>query len=220
VDAADPARFELRPFPLFRTAARHSAGVPALLSRRLKQLEAEGIVARRRTPSGRSWTYHLTDAGKEFTPIVLALGEWGQRWSRRQLAENEVDLGLLLWAVEQGAKPDIFGDRRTVIRLDLIDQAEGRKYWWFLNEEGKCELCLEAPVHDVDLYVAATLIDIFYVWRGGLPLASALTSGRLEVHGAVGLCRAFPRWLGLASIAHVKSLRADAAILTEAYTAV
>ena len=175
----------------------------------------EGI-ARRRTPSGRSWTYHLTDAGKEFTPIVLALGEWGQRWSRRQLAENEVDLGLLLWAVEQGAKPDIFGDRRTVIRLDLIDQAEGRKYWWFLNEEGKCELCLEAPVHDVDLYVAATLIDMIYVWRGDLPLASALTSGRLEVHGAVGLCRAFPRWLGLASIAHVKSLRANAAILTEA----
>ena len=71
-------------------------------------------------------------------------------------------------------------------------------------------------MHDVDLYVAATLIDMIYVWRGDLPLASALTSGRLEVHGAAGLCRAFPRWLGLASIAHVKSLRADAAILTEA----
>ena len=33
---------------------------PALLSRRLKQLEAEGVVERRRSSSGKTWTYHLT----------------------------------------------------------------------------------------------------------------------------------------------------------------
>jgi len=36
---------------------------PTLLSNRLKQLEKEGIVQRRKSASGRSWTYHLTPAG-------------------------------------------------------------------------------------------------------------------------------------------------------------
>jgi DNA-binding HxlR family transcriptional regulator len=189
---------------------------PTLLSRRLKQLEAEGIIVRQRSRGGRSWTYHLTDAGKEFAPLVLALGEWGQRWSRRKLADNEVDLGLLLWAVEQGAKPDAFGDRRTIVQLELVDQPDGRRHWWFLNEKGKCELCLEAPVQDADLYVAATLVDMIYIWRGDLPLASALSSGRLEAHGATSLCRAFPRWLGTASVAHIKSRRDDAVVSSEA----
>src|SRR5262245_63791734 len=65
---------------------------PTLLSRRLKQLEAEGIVERRADGKGGTPTYHLTDAGAEFVPVVEALGVWGQRWSRRQLAQGEIDL--------------------------------------------------------------------------------------------------------------------------------
>ena len=70
---------------------------PTILSRRLKELEAEGIVERRRSASGRSWTYHLTPAGTEFGPIIEALGVWGQHWTRRELADNELDLGLFIW---------------------------------------------------------------------------------------------------------------------------
>src|SRR5262245_32591587 len=69
---------------------------PTLLSSRLKQLEKEGIVVRQKAEDGRSWLYRLTAAGQEFAPIVAALGTWGQRWSRRELAKHEVDLGLLL----------------------------------------------------------------------------------------------------------------------------
>ncbi|EDZ45420.1 transcriptional regulator, HxlR family [Rhodobacterales bacterium Y4I] len=65
-----------------------------LLTQRLRQLEAEGLVERRRSDTGKSWTYHLTDAGAEFLPLVGALGIWGQRWTRRELAEGELDLGF------------------------------------------------------------------------------------------------------------------------------
>ena len=87
---------------------------PTLLSRRLKQLWSEGIVERRRAPGGKTWTYHLTPAGQEFVPMIEALGVWGQRWARRQLAENEIDLGLLIWALERGVNPNAFGQRRAV----------------------------------------------------------------------------------------------------------
>jgi DNA-binding HxlR family transcriptional regulator len=183
---------------------------PTLLSRRLKELVAEGIVERRRSGSGRSWTYHLTPAGGEFAPIVLALGVWGQRWARRELVRNEVDLGLLLWALERSAKPEAFGQRRTVVELTLTDQPASRRHWWFLNERGHCELCIKAPGPDVDLYLSTTLPDVIRIWRGDLPLPRALADGRLEAHGVVRARRALRRWLGISPLAHVRPARPHA----------
>ena len=180
---------------------------PTILSRRLKELEAEGVLERRRSPNGRGWTYHLTRAGTEFAPIVEALGVWGQRWSRRELAENEIDLGLLVWAMEKSVKPAAFGKRRTVVEVDFTDQPISKRRWWFVNDDGRCELCLDYPGFEVELYVEITLPDMIYIWRGDLPISQALESGRLEAHGSAWAMRALPRWLGIASIAHVQSER-------------
>jgi DNA-binding HxlR family transcriptional regulator len=182
---------------------------PTLLSGRLKQLEKEGIVCRRRSTSGRSWTYHLTPAGSDLAPIVLALGVWGQKWSRRELAKGEVDLGLLLWAIERCAKPEALGGERAVIELKLTDQIEKKRYWWFLNEGGKCELCLKPPAPDADLCLETTLRDMIYVWRGDLALTQALNTGRMYAHGTKAMLRALPRWLGVSPLAYVKSERPD-----------
>src|SRR5213076_650200 len=54
---------------------------PALLSQRLKELEAEGIVRKKaiaREPG--SYEYELTLAGKELEPLIVGFGTWGQRW--------------------------------------------------------------------------------------------------------------------------------------------
>lgn len=183
---------------------------PTLLSRRLKQLEAEGIVERRRSDSGRSWTYHLTSAGREFAPIVEGLGVWGQRWSRRELEKHEVNLTLLMWGLELGVKPDAFGARRCVVKLTFADQPEGTRHWWFVNDDGRAELCVEEPGYEVDLYLMTTLPDMIYVYRGDLSLARACAHGRLEVHGAAWARRALPRWLVPSRFAQVKSQRAGA----------
>jgi DNA-binding HxlR family transcriptional regulator len=151
---------------------------PTLLSRRLKQLEAEGVVERRPAQKGRGSTYHLTSAGMEFAPLVQALGVWGQRWSRRQLTEREVDLGLLLWTLESGAKADAFGTGRTVVRLEFTDQPLAKRLWWFLNEDSRCELCIKDPGFEIDLYVASTLPVMIYVIRGDLTLEGQSRSER------------------------------------------
>src|SRR5688500_12917980 len=58
-------------------------GVPrmsrTLLARRLRKLEDVGVVKRVGAP-GAVAEYHLTGAGEELRPIVLALGHWGARW--------------------------------------------------------------------------------------------------------------------------------------------
>ena len=177
---------------------------PTLLSRRLAELEAEGVVERREAADGR-WTYHLTPAGEEFVPIVTALGVWGQRWASRELAENEMDLSLLLWALEKGAHPESFGPGRTIVELELADQPERKRRWWFLNEDGRCELCLKRPDRDAQVYVVTSLPDLIRVWRGDLAFETALATGRVTVHGSARLRRAFRKWLGICALAHVES---------------
>lgn len=174
-------------------------GVPlmsrSMLSRRLQELEREGIIERRPNTAGRGWTYHLTSAGSEFLPLVDALGAWGQRWSRRQLAEGEVDIELLLWAMEREVRADAFGDRRTVIQLDFVDQPSNRRRWWFVNDPGEVQLCLQDPGFDVDLYLSLRLRDLVDIWRGNLQLANALETHRLEAVGSPPLRRALRGWL-------------------------
>jgi len=184
---------------------------PTLLSRRLKQLEAEGVVERRRSVGGNSWTYHLTDAGREFVPLVEALGIWGQRWSRRQLAEGEVDLGLLIWSLERSVDGGAFGTERSVVRLELTDQPAAKTLWWFVHQDGGCELCLEDPGFEVDLYLACSLVTMILVVRGDLALATAIDSGRLEVIGSAKARRALRPWLNLSPLTMIPSQRADAA---------
>lgn len=190
---------------------------PTLLSRRLKQLDAEGIVERRKACGHRGYTYHLTPAGIEFVPIVEALGLWGQRWSRRVLADGEIDLGLLIWGLERSVDANAFDAPRTVVRLELIDQPSGKDVWWFINHTSECELCLEDPGHETDLYLACTLPDMIYIVRGDLRLNAAIDSGRLDVHGTRKVCARLERWLNLSPLAKVESQRpaTDERVATE-----
>lgn len=181
---------------------------PSLLSSRLKWLIDEGIVARFDLGE-RHKGYVLTDAGYEFVPLVGALGVWGQRWTRRELKEHEIDLGLLVWSLESSSNPDAFGKKRCLIRLELTDQADSKKLWWFLNQKGKCELCVDDPGGDVNLYLACTLRDAIYIVRGDISPATAQQSQRLEVIGDGWACRALTKWLNLGPVTKVTSLRED-----------
>ncbi|HMN81806.1 MAG TPA: hypothetical protein PKA20_18045, partial [Burkholderiaceae bacterium] len=103
-----------------------------------------------------------------------------------------------------------FGERRCVVKLTFDDQPEGARHWWFVNDGGRADLCIEEPGYEVDLYLAATLPDMIYVYRGDLSLADACAQGRIKVHGTAWARRALPRWLVPFPLAHVKSQRAEA----------
>jgi DNA-binding HxlR family transcriptional regulator len=51
-----------------------------LLTDRLRELAAHGVLARRRLPPpAGSVVYELTASGRDLEPVVLAIGEWGAR---------------------------------------------------------------------------------------------------------------------------------------------
>jgi len=180
-------------------------GVPhmsaTLLARRLRRLEAEGLVERRRSRTGKSWTYHLTNAGAEFLPLVGALGVWGQRWTRRELTDGELDLGLLIWGLEYSVDPQAFGPKRHVVRLSVSDQPQHKRLYWFVCEDGSLELCVSDPGGGTDLFLDATLADLIRIYRGDVALETAIDDGRLKVDGAPKHIRRLRRWFNFDTMA-------------------
>jgi DNA-binding HxlR family transcriptional regulator len=193
-------------------------GVPlmssTLLSRRLKQLEAEGILERRKVADAQHWEYHLTEAGAEFVPLVGLLGTWGRRWSRRDLEEGELDLGLLIWGLEHCVNPAAFGPGRHVVQLQFTDLPAHKAQFWFVNEDGALDFCVSDPGFDVDLWLAATLRDMTHIYRGDITVTDAIGSGRLDVVGSRAMTRALKNWLNLGPLAEVPPAASPAQALS------
>lgn len=182
-------------------------GVPhmsaTLLTKRLRQLEAEDIVERRKPDGASYWTYHLTARGAEFVPLIGALGVWGQRWSRRDLVDGEVDLGLLTWGLEHCVDPAAFGEGRVTVELTFTDQPQHKASYWFVNQGNALDFCISHPGHEVDLYLSASLHDMTRVYRGDIGVMAAVDAGKLEAVGPRKLIRRLKAWLNLGPLADV-----------------
>lgn len=177
----------------------------SLLTQRLRALERAGVIERRPTADGHAWGYHLTVAGKELGGIVVALGEWGQRWVNHDLRASDLDLDLLLWDLHRRLNWEMVPPGRLVIRFDFSG-AQVRTYWLVLEHE-EASVCHGDPGFDVDLYVSADAATFHRVWLGLAPLADAVQAGLVEIVGSAELARSFPSWLAYSTFAHIRPAR-------------
>ncbi|MDX6454466.1 MAG: hypothetical protein QOD48_573, partial [Gaiellaceae bacterium] len=62
---------------------QRNTGAPRdILANRLRKLEDEGVLERRQYQERPvRHGYHLTASGNELRPILLALSQWGERWT-------------------------------------------------------------------------------------------------------------------------------------------
>src|SRR5271170_5782592 len=62
-----------------------SQATPQMLSARLKRLEADGVIQRPRyMDKPLRYEYELTEMGRAFYPVILALREWGETWCKSE----------------------------------------------------------------------------------------------------------------------------------------
>jgi DNA-binding HxlR family transcriptional regulator len=171
---------------------------PALLSKRLKELEAAGIVARSRPAEGPDlYEYSLTEAGRAVEPIVDAMGDWGHRWVTTEASMANLDVKLLMWNLRRNLVPDPMPQRRCVIQIVYRDLPTASRNWWLLIYPGReADLCSIDPGHDVDLYVTTDLRTMTEVWMGYDAAARAIEDGRLVLVGDRTLETTFQTWLG------------------------
>src|SRR5260370_30297596 len=79
---------------------------PALLSKRLKDLETAGIVMRARvTGAPDLFEYRLTEAGRSLRTVIEAVGIWGQTWLETEASLENLDPDLLIWDIRRNIKP-------------------------------------------------------------------------------------------------------------------
>jgi DNA-binding HxlR family transcriptional regulator len=166
---------------------------PALLSKRLNNLERAGVIKRDRNTGG----YALTEAGWELKPVIEQLGVWGRRWVRGHLADEEFDPDLLMWDMRRRVNLEVFPKTRTCLKFGFIDQPEGKRHYWLVGDRGGLELCITDPGYPVDLYITTDSRTMTLVWNGDLALRRMINDGKIELHGPTDLCRAFPKWLML-----------------------
>lgn len=176
---------------------------PSLLSTRLDELQAAGIVERR-TDGDDHPTYHLTHAGEELRPIVEAMGRWGRRWISGDLTDEELDADLLMWDLRRRLDASKAPAGRTVVRFRFPDQREERRDYWVVVESGEVDLCWQDPGHEVDLVVEADLATMTGVWVGDYEFGDVLRRREVELRGPTSLRRSFPDWLGLSMFAGVE----------------
>jgi DNA-binding HxlR family transcriptional regulator len=179
---------------------------PALLSQRLKELEEAGIVVRRRSRSDAGvMEYHLTESGRELSPIIDAIGEWGQRWIESDLSLQRLDAQLLMWDMRRNLDTDPMPDQRSVIHFQYTDQPAKSRNWWLIVEPGfEIDLCSVDPGHDIDLYVSTDLRSMTAIWMGYDTVRKALSEDRLLLTGNRPLASKMQAWLGLSPLAKVE----------------
>lgn len=177
---------------------------PSLLSQRLRFLEDQGVVARRRPSAGAGSEYHLTRAGRELQPVIEGLGAWGKRWVRREATQSDdLDPGLLMWDIHRRLHVDRFPERRTVMRFELTDVPAKRRFYWLVIDGGKVDICLRDPGFDIALYIAVDLPTLTGIWLGDIALDHAIRTRALTLHGARSLRRQFQTWFKLSLFAGV-----------------
>jgi DNA-binding HxlR family transcriptional regulator len=183
---------------------------PTLLSKRLHELAAAGLVERRAT--GNEVEYALTAAGEELHPVVEALGAWGTRWVG-QLGDQDLDPKLLLWDMHRNVDWDAVPAGRTVVQFRFSDVPARARQWWLVISPGDADVCDEDPGHDVDVTVQAPLRRMVQIWLGDVSWARALRSGDVRIEGPSPLRRALPRWFTLSPFAAVPRRAPSAAVV-------
>ncbi|WP_299437388.1 helix-turn-helix domain-containing protein [uncultured Rhodospira sp.] len=176
---------------------------PTLLAKRLRELEAAGIVERHPAPDDPGHqAYALTEAGRDLRPVVEAVGAWGQKWIDSEPSLDNIDPGLLMWDMRRNLDPTPMPDAKTVIAFLYTDQPDDRREWWLIVEPGaEVDLCSVDPGFEVDLFVETDLRCMTAIWMGLTTVSRSADDGELDLTGDRDLARRMQDWLGLSPFA-------------------
>jgi DNA-binding HxlR family transcriptional regulator len=169
---------------------------PTLLNNRLKTLEENGILYRRKIRQQKGYEYLLTPAGKAMLPIIQEMGKWGVGFVYDSLSDKELNAERLVRDISFTIDPSALPAGDTIIRFKFTD-LEQNAFWFIKVHDGKVEVCDGVPEGDVDVYITSPLMRFTEIWMGNKGLQPAIDNGEVEVAGDSIYTRRLSRWLGL-----------------------
>ena len=178
------------------------SGVPlmskSVLAQRLRALCDAGVIERRDAE------YHLTAAGAELGPIVIACGNWGKRWAYQELGSKDVDVGLLMWDMRRRIDLRTLPDEEVMVQIEFRGAPAGHRRFWLRLLRSDVDLCLTNPGREIDVRITTTPKTMAAIWLGEQSWGAAVRNGDLAIEGASRHVRAFPTWLQRSVFAEVQ----------------
>lgn len=177
----------------FNDIARGLPGISrSLLVQRLRHLERKGVIETWPSAAGRGSEYHLTPAGNDLEPVIIALGKWAVEWLYDDLSRDDVDAATLMWWFHRRVAVDRLPPTRVVVQFDHV--APVKQTLWLVLDRGDASVCLRHPGFDSDVIVTTTTPDLADVFSGQVTWRDALSNGTVSVAGPPKLLRALPTW--------------------------
>lgn len=170
----------------------------ALLSRRLKEMEALGLVERVEDKAAGTIDYFRTEKAINLEPAMNALAEWAQCNIDADIALSSADASTVMWAVRRMIVLAELPRRRAIIRFHFRDDPPPKyPHYWLVVEPGATspELCSLDPGRDVDLYVETCAVSLGAIIEGRSSIEREKDRGGLFLSGDPGLARSMDRWL-------------------------
>jgi DNA-binding HxlR family transcriptional regulator len=177
---------------------------PTLLTRRLNQLQESGLVIRKKLPEQKRTEYLLSPAGQQLMPVMAGLGEWGMKWARGQMTDDELDVELLMHDLSRRLDASQIPSARAVIHFVFTGLAKFPEWWIVLKENGERDLCVQDPGHGVDIQLSSDVRTIIEIWAGDTEIRDAKKDGRLQLTGDPLLIQTLPSWLRIGLFAGVR----------------
>ena len=177
---------------------------PGLLSKRLKEMETNGLVTRRSKVHGGHLEYLTTPLADEIQPLIRALGEWAHRNINCDVSLQHIDARMLMWSIR--GKIDLLQlpKRKSVIQFMLKDPPKETLNYWIVAKPGEeTDLCYTNPKFEVDLYVVCELRALTSAWMGHSSFEQEIVSGRITLMGHDAMARTLTKWLMRSSFADV-----------------
>jgi DNA-binding HxlR family transcriptional regulator len=175
---------------------------PALLSKRLRDLEAMGLVQRVADPATGSVDYLRTEAAIALEPALNALAEWAQCHVDAATALCTSTVSNLMWNMRNYFVAEALPRRRLVIQFRFADPGLEYDTYWALIQPGEAtEICTSIPGFDIDLYVETNRVSLHGILLGRTSIAREIDEGGLFLSGDAVLSRTMHRWLKLSDYA-------------------
>lgn len=170
----------------------------ALLSRRLKEMEALGLIERVEDKARGTIDYFRTEKAINLEPAMNALAEWAQCNIEADVALSGADASNVMWVMRRMIVLDELPRRRAVIRFHFRDDPPPKyPHYWLVVEPGVAspELCSRDPGREVDLYVETGVVALGAIVEGRSSIEREKEKGGLFLSGDPGLARSMDRWL-------------------------
>ena len=168
---------------------------PALLTKRLRELEALGLIERIEDPATGAVDYLRTQMAIDLEPALNALAVWAQQYIDAEIA-CEVDLSSLAWKMRNYVVTSELPDRRVVVQFRFRDEGLEYDTYWIVAKPGDLvQVCTSIPGFDVDLWVETSVASLTAVFLKRSSLAREEDAGRMFVSGDALLARTMSRWL-------------------------